>query len=130
MNAPVGMLARQAVKDTEIVEHYIPAGTRLMLGIYPTHRMKPWWNDPDTFDPERFSPDRREDTSHRHAWAPFGGHVHKCIGMHFGGMEIKAILHQFLLKYSYTVPADYEPTIDYGTGPFPADGLPVTLHTL
>lgn len=130
MNAPVGMLARQAIKDTEIVGHYIPGGTRLMLGIYPTHRMEPWWNDPDTFDPERFSRERREDASHRYAWAPFGGHVHKCIGMHFGGMEVKAILHQFLLRYRCTVPADYEPVIDYGTGPFPGDGLPVTLRTL
>ena len=130
INAPVGLLARQAIADTEIYGQHIPAGTRLMLGIYPTQRMEPWWHDPDRFDPERFSPERAEDKSHKFAWVPFGGNVHKCIGMHFGGMEVKAILHRLLLSFELSVPAGYEPPIDYGTGPFPADGLPLTLQRL
>jgi cytochrome P450 len=130
MNAPVGTLARQAIKDTEIDGYYIPAGTRLMLGIYVSQRMEPWWRDPDTFDPERFSDERREDASHKYAWAPFGGGVHKCIGMHFGSMEVKAIMHQLLLRSSWRIPAGYEPILDYGTGPFPGDGLPIELRPL
>ncbi|WP_354701677.1 Putative cytochrome P450 136 [Paraconexibacter sp. AEG42_29] len=130
MNAPVGMVAREAIKDTAIDGCFIPKGTRIMLGIYPMQRMEPWWNDPDTFDPERFTEDRREDASHKFAWTPFGGNVHKCIGMHFGSMEVKAILHQLLLGYSWTVDPGYEPLIDYGTGPFPGDGLPITLRAL
>ena len=130
MNAPVGMLARRAIKDTEIDGHYIPKGTKLMLGIYPTQRMEPWWHNPDTFDPERFSDARREDASHKYAWTPFGGGVHKCIGMHFGSMEVKAILHQLLLRNAWRIPAGYEPVLDYGTGPFPGDGLPIELRPL
>ena len=128
MNAPVGTLARQAVKDTEIDGYYIPQGTKLMLGIYVTQRMEPWWPVPDTFDPERFSDGRREDASHRYAWAPFGGGVHKCIGMHFGSMEVKAIMHQLLLRNSWRIRPGYEPILDYGTGPFPGDGLPIELR--
>ncbi|MHB8695117.1 MAG: cytochrome P450 [Solirubrobacteraceae bacterium] len=130
MNAPVGMIARAALKDTEIDGYYIPKGTRMMLGIFATQRMEPWWNDPDRFDPERFTPERLQDASHRFAWMPFGGNVHKCIGMHFGGMEVKAILHQLLLRFSWQVPYGYEPVIDYATGPFPADGLPLQLQAL
>lgn len=130
MNAPVGMVARQAVIDTEIDGCHIPAGTRLMLALYPTMRMEPWWNDPDTFDPERFADDRREDQSHKYAWTPFGGTAHKCIGMHFGSIEVKAILHQLLLGHSWTVDDDYDPVVDYGTGPFPGDGLPIHLRAL
>jgi cytochrome P450 len=130
MNAPVGALARQAVKDTEIDGRYIPKGTRIFLGLYPTMRMEPWWNDPDRFDPERFTPERAEDQSHKYAWTPFGGNVHKCIGMHFGAMEVKAIMHQLLLRNSLHVQPGYEPPIDYGTGPFPADGLPIELRPL
>lgn len=129
MNAPVGMLARQALRDTEVQGHHVPAGTTMMLGLYPTMRMEPWWNDPDRFDPERFAEHRREDRSHKYAFTPFGGNVHKCIGMHFGGMEVKAILHQLLRRTTWTVPDGYEPVMDYGTGPFPADGLPVELRT-
>ena len=52
MSAPVGALMRRAIKDTSLIGHYIPAGTYLVLGIYSTQRMEPWWRDPDTFDPE------------------------------------------------------------------------------
>jgi len=130
MNAPVGTLARQTIQDTEIDGYYVPEGTKLMLGIHPTQRMEPWWCNPDTFDPERFSDERREDASHKYAWVPFGGGVHKCIGMHFGSMEIKAIMHQLLLRNSWSIPVGYEPVMDYGTGPFPGDGLPIELRPL
>jgi cytochrome P450 len=130
MNAPVGTLARQAIRDTEIDGHYVPAGSKLMLGIYSTQRMEPWWRNPDTFDPERFGETRREDATHKYAWTPFGGGVHKCIGMHFGSMEVKAILHQLLLRNTWRVPPGYEPVLDYGTGPFPGDGLPIELRPL
>jgi cytochrome P450 len=130
MNAPVGTLARLAIEDTDIDGHYVPKGSRLMVGIYATQRMEPWWRDPDTFDPERFSDSRREDASHRYGWVPFGGGVHKCIGLHFGSMEVKAIMHQLLLRNFWRVPAGYEPVFDYGTGPFPGDGLPIELRPL
>ncbi len=130
LNAPVGTLARRAIKDTEVDGFYVPKGTKIMLGIYPTQRMEPWWRDPDTFDPDRFGDARREDASHRYAWVPFGGGVHKCIGMHFGSMEVKAIMHQLLLRNSWRIPAGYEPIFDYGTGPFPGDGLPIELRPL
>jgi cytochrome P450 len=128
MNAPVATLARQAVEDTEIDGRYLPKGTKLMLGIFATQRMEPWWSDPDTFDPDRFGEERREDAAHKYAWTPFGGGVHKCIGMHFGSMEVKAIMHQLLLRNEWSIPAGYEPVLDLGTGPFPGDGLPIDLR--
>jgi cytochrome P450 len=128
MFAPVGILFRQAVKDTSIAGHYVPASTYVGIALYPSQRMEPWWSDPDRFDPERFSDGRREDQSHRYAWAPFGGNVHKCIGLHFGGMEVKAIMHQLLLRFAWGVPDGYETPLAYATGPMPGDGLPIDLR--
>jgi hypothetical protein len=45
-------------------------------------------------------------------------------------MEVKAIMHQLLLRNSLHVEPGYQPPIDYGTGPFPADGLPIELRPL
>ena len=87
--------------------------------------------EPGPFRPRSASrPERREDAIHKHAWIPFGSGVHKCIGMHFGGMEVKAIMHAMLLRYRWTIPAGYVPPLDYGTGPYPGDGLPVRLERL
>ncbi|CAM3589548.1 cytochrome P450 [Smaragdicoccus niigatensis] len=130
MFAPAGGLAREAIKDTEILGHYIPAGTKVLLQPFVSMRLEKWWPNPDTFDPERFADDRREDRVHRFAWSPFGGGAHKCIGLYFGGMTVKAIMHQMLLKYRWSVPANYEPPLEWGTGPVPSDGLPIRLETV
>ncbi|GAA2436395.1 cytochrome P450 [Mycolicibacterium llatzerense] len=129
MYPPVGFQARMALRDTEIDGRYIPDGTIVFLATYASHRTDPCWTNPDAFDPERFSEERREDKVHRNAWAPFGSGVHKCIGMYFGGMEVIALMHQLLLKYEWTVPAGYEMPLDFATGPFPADGLPIRLRS-
>ncbi|WP_068269522.1 cytochrome P450 [Aldersonia kunmingensis] len=130
IHAPVGALFREAVKDTELCGRYIPKGTRLIAGTFASQRMEPFWTDPMKFDPERFSPERREDKSHRFAWNPFGGGAHKCIGMYFGEMEVKAVMHQMVRSYSWSVPRGYYPPLRYGTGPMPTDGLPVRLRSL
>lgn len=130
MYAPVGQQMRQTVKDTELCGHYLPAGTNVIVSSYITMRAAQWWDDPDRFDPERFAEGRREDKSHRLAWAPFGGGAHKCIGLYFGGMTVKAIMHQLLLRFRWSVPDGYDVPIKWGTGPTPADGLPIRLERL
>jgi cytochrome P450 len=67
---------------------------------------------------------------HRFAYLPFGTGVHKCIGLYFGGMEIKAAMHQLLRRYRITVPPGYRMPIDWVSLPRPKDGLPVELHPL
>ncbi|HEX5193111.1 MAG TPA: cytochrome P450 [Solirubrobacteraceae bacterium] len=57
-----------------------------------------------------------------------GGGEDKCIGLHFGSMEVKALMHRLLLRFQWSVPPGYEPSLGYGTGPNPSDGLPVMLR--
>ena len=64
------------------------------------------------------------------AFEPFGGGVHKCIGMHFAGMQVRAIFHELLRTYRWSVPADYVWPIDLTALPFPRDGVPVQLEHL
>src|SRR5207302_857106 len=86
------------VTDTEVRGHYLRAGTRLSVTPHFSHHMSELWPDPERFDPGRFADDRREDKVHRHAWEPFGGGVHKCLGMYFSQAEVKAVLHHVLLR--------------------------------
>jgi cytochrome P450 len=128
--APVPSLARKTVKDTELVGHFIPAGTQMSLSPWFNHYMPEIWTDPLAFDPERFAEPRREDKRHRFAWVPFGGGAHKCIGMYFGTQEVKTVLHHLLRTYRWTTPPGYEVPWDLVALPMPADGLPLTLHTV
>ncbi|MDT4975342.1 MAG: hypothetical protein QOG98_1100 [Pseudonocardiales bacterium] len=127
---PVPGVMRKTVRDTELLGHFIPADTYVSVNLYGAHHLSEYWPDPEHFDPERFADDRRDDKVHRNAWMPFGNGVHKCIGLHFGGMEIKAAMHQLLLSYRWSVPPDYEMPIDWSSLPRPKDGLPVRLQRL
>ena len=126
---PVPVLARRTVKDTEVLGIPIPAGRLTAVMTHLQHHQAELWPDPEVFDPERFAEGRREDKVHRHAWEPFGGGVHKCLGMFFAGAEIKLILVHLLRRYSWSVDPGYQAPLDYYSLPFPKDGQPVDLRS-
>lgn len=127
MCPPVPAYPRMTVKDTEILGHYVPKGTRVTVPALNNHLNPDWWTNPMTFDPERFSEERRGEITHRFAWSPFGGGAHKCLGMYFAMREIKLIFVHLLRQYSMAVPAGYEAPMDYSALPTPKDQLPVTV---
>jgi cytochrome P450 len=128
MCAPVPSLPRTATRDTQIDGYFVPEGALLAISPYQNHFLEEWWPEPHRFDPDRFT--RREDKVHRMAFEPFGGGVHKCIGMYFAGMQVRAILHEVLRRYRWSVPAGYSMPLDMVALPVPRDGLPVTLEPL
>lgn len=127
---PLTSMPRMCVRDTEFQGFKIPAGA--MVGVYPmqVHYMPSLWTLPEKFDPERFSPARQEDKRHPYAWAPFGGGAHMCIGQHFATLQVKAIMHQLLLRYRWSTPPGY--AMPYQLVPIakPRDGLRVTLQRI
>lgn len=129
--SPVQWAMRRTVRDTELLGHYIPAGTNVTAFPAVNHRLPELWTDPMTFDPERFAEPRNEHKRHRYAFTPFGGGAHKCIGMTFGQLEIKTIMHRLLRRYRLELPrAAYQAKWDYRTIPIPMDGMPIVLRPL
>jgi cytochrome P450 len=49
----VPVLVRTAVRDTKLLDRFIPAGTKCSIMVSSTHRL---WKDPDAYSPERFLP--------------------------------------------------------------------------
>jgi cytochrome P450 len=128
--SPVPSLPREAVRETSVNGYRIPKGAFVAVSPFYNHHDPAYWPDPLRFDPDRFSGERREDHSHRMAFEPFGGGVHKCIGMHFAGLQVRAIFHELLRTYRWSVPADYTWPLDLAALPFPRDRLPVRLERL
>ncbi len=127
---PVPFIPRMATREASFKGFRIPKGAYVQIAPSYVHTMAEYWSHPEQFDPERFSPQRREDRSHPYAWAPFGGGAHKCIGLHFGVMEVKAILHSLLLRFEWSVPEGYEMPQDHTSLPVPKDKLPIWLKPL
>jgi cytochrome P450 len=129
--SPVQWAMRRTVRDTELLGYYLPKGTNVIAYPGMNHRLPELWTDPLKFDPDRFTEPRNEHKRHRYAFTPFGGGAHKCIGMTFGQLEIKTILHRLLRRYRLELPRPgYEATWDYRTIPQPMDGMPIMLRPL
>ncbi|RZI93479.1 MAG: cytochrome P450 [Microbacterium sp.] len=128
--SPVPSLPRVATRETAVNGYRIPEGSFVTVSPYYNHHDPQYWPDPFQFDPDRFAEGRREDHSHRMAFHAFGGGVHKCIGMYFAGVQVRAIFHELLRTYRWSVPADYRWPMDLVALPFPRDRLPVKLERL
>lgn len=124
---PVPVLVRKTVKDAVLQGHHVPKDTFVYVPINANHHHPAVWTDPYRFDPDRFSDSRREDKVHKLAWHPFGGGVHKCIGLYFGGMQIKTVFRELLRTFEWSVPDAYRWPLDEISLPVPRDGLPVRL---
>ena len=70
---PLPLNTRQAVRDTDLLGYYLPAGTNVATWPGMNHWLPELWTDPKQFDPERFTEPRAEHKRHRYAFAPFGG---------------------------------------------------------
>jgi len=127
---PLPTIPRIATRDCEFEGYKIDKGQPVFISPYYTHRLPEIWSNPNTFDPERFNKERAEDRKHKHAWIPFGGGAHKCLGLHFADLQIKLVLFHLLKNYQISVKPEYE--MPYQPAPIgkPADLLPVTLTVI
>lgn len=128
MVPPIIELVRRTVRDTEVLGHFVPQGTQTSVPLLFNHYDERHWPDPYRWDPERFAEHRREDRAHRYAWAPFGGGVHKCIGMHFAGFQVKTVLHALVRRFRWRPADGYRHRVDWSSLPMPARGLPLRLE--
>ena len=82
---------RAAIEQDAILSFRIPAGSRLILSPYVIHRDPAIWDEPDRFDPDRFSSGQTAGR-HRFAWFPFSGGPRQCIGAGLAMMEAQMTL--------------------------------------
>ncbi len=104
------VLMRGAVNDFTMLsgpnedrEYRIPGGTHvLMLPIFVHHRPD-YWDNPETFDPDRFLSPRDEDARTPYAFVGFGAGKRSCIGSGIAQMEVKALLVKLLRCFDLTL---------------------------
>ncbi|KEO89225.1 cytochrome P450 [Erythrobacter longus] len=129
MMPPVPSMPRRALKEFEFGGYRIPAGQLCGINIYWTHHSDEYWDDPMTFDPMRFTPDKVK-ARHKYAWVPFGGGAHMCLGLHFAYMQVKILLAQLLQRYRIEAEAGYTPEWQPWPIPQPKDGLQIEFKKL
>ncbi|MFJ1843505.1 cytochrome P450 [Streptomyces sp. NPDC088146] len=87
---PIWFFPRRAATDLQLGGHSIKRGTQVFYSPYAMHRDSRWYSRPESFDPDRWDPDRRAQPP-RGACIPFATGVHGCPGGDFALAELTLI---------------------------------------
>lgn len=97
---PFWMIDRVAVADDRVGEIAIPRGCMVIVYVYGAHHARSYWENPEGFDPDRFTKaNRKLHTPFTHL--PFGGGPRGCIGSNYAMLQILMILSDLLRKYDF-----------------------------
>ena len=124
---PVFGFTRFATAPDEIGGYAVPANSIIFLSAYCTHRHPAFWEEPEAFDPERFTPERSVGRP-RFAYFPFGGGPRQCIGNTFAMMEAQLVLATIAQRYSLRLVPGHPVVPQVLLTMRPRYGLPMMLH--
>ncbi|MBN2043552.1 MAG: cytochrome P450 [Anaerolineales bacterium] len=96
-------IMRTVEEDLVIGEITVPAGWMVQTATAVDHFREDLFDNPQEYDPLRFSPERKEDRKEKHAILSFGGGLHKCAGMNFANMEMAIIAALLFERYELEI---------------------------
>lgn len=124
---PVYIIARETVGEDTIGGYRIPPGSLVTICKYVTHRHTAFWDNPEAFDPERFTPERSQGRA-KYAYIPFGAGPRRCIGYNFAMMEAQLIIAMVAQRYRVRLVPGHPVKPKPAATLQPYYGLPMTLH--
>ena len=117
MYTPVPVIARDLTEPIAIDGVTFPADTEIDVSLYNIHHNPDVWENPETFDPDRFLPDNlaRMDPF---SFIPFSAGQRNCIGQHFAMDVTKVFIARVILQFDITLddnkPAERQVTLVTG----------------
>lgn len=97
---PVPVNGRFATEPTSLGVYQVAPRAVALLIVNNIHRHPDFWDQPEEFHPEHFSPEARAGR-HRYAWTPFGAGPHLCIGNNFAMIEGTLLLAMMARSFDF-----------------------------
>lgn len=98
---------RDAIGPDQLGPFDVPAGAAVMLSPYYTHRHPDFWENPEVFDPDRWSREQ-ESARHSHAYHPFAAGPRICIGNNFSLLESHLLLAMLAQRFTPKLRTGFE----------------------
>lgn len=125
---PVWAAGRISIKDVQIGDYRVPAGSHVMISQYIMHRDPRYYPDPHRFDPDRWLPEA-EASRPRFTYFPFLEGAHRCIGENFSWMEgvlvVATLTQRWRMQLSPGFSVELKPLITLR----PRHGMQMTLKS-
>jgi cytochrome P450 len=107
---PVYLFWSQCIQDDTIDGYSIPKGSKVIVSVYNVHRHPDVWEDPEQFDPSRFTAEKIRDRP-KYAHVPFGFGSRLCLGQMFATLEVQLTLILALQKFRFSLVNPNMPTV-------------------
>ncbi|WP_164018065.1 cytochrome P450 [Pyxidicoccus trucidator] len=124
---PAFAILREAKETTQVNDVMIPERSNILMFPYAIHRHPDYWTSPETFDPDRFLPERMAGM-HKCAYVPFGAGQRICVGQHMSMVDTVLALAMMLqhldVEYASPRPVQWETKLTF----VPKGGLPVKVR--
>jgi cytochrome P450 len=92
------MVDRMALSDDRAGDLDIPRGSTVIVFIYGAHHSPQYWENPESFKPERFT--KANEKLHKpFTYLPFGAGPRGCIGGNYAMLQILMVLSVLLREY-------------------------------
>lgn len=124
---PLPFLQREPHEPMMLAGYRLEPGTTVQLAAYNIQRDGRWWDDPESFRPDRWLDADGQlvaDTEDRpeYAYFPFGGGSRHCIGMRFAMTELQLTLATMARRVAFQrVTESIDPTFKVSLDPGPVE---------
>ncbi len=126
---PAFTILREARDAVQVGEVRVPKQSHIMMFPYAIHRHPEHWTAAETFDPDRFLPERMAGM-HKCAYVPFGAGQRICVGQHMSQVDtvlaLAMLLRKYDVEYAGRGPVKWETQLTF----VPKGGLPIRLRPL
>ena len=124
---PAYILARTAIEPCQIGGYDMPVGATILISQWVTHRDPRFYDDPDTYRPERWL-DGLMQRLPAGAYFPFGDGPRRCIGQGFALMEAAIVIAMVAQKFRLQLVPGHEVVPEPLVTLRPRQGIRMTLH--
>lgn len=115
---PVWLFTRKAIEQDKLGDYDVPPGTDIFISPYFLHRHPDYWDEPEKFDPERFTPEAIKQR-HKFVFIPFSAGPRRCIGDFFGIAESQIhfglMSRHFRMEHVNDHPVELAPEVNLRT---------------
>jgi cytochrome P450 len=124
---PAPAISRQPLAPLVLGGEQLTPATQVTITIYPLHRNRRLWKNPDSFDPDRFTVDRTK-ARPRYAYLPFGAGPRVCIGASFAMIEATVVLAILVHAFRFNVVTGHRPHPVARVTLRPRGGMPLYIE--
>jgi cytochrome P450 len=120
------LMSRVALNDDVLCGFNVPRGAEILISPWVTQRHRVLWENPDRFDPDRFSREHSVSRS-RYAYLPFGSGPRVCIGAQFALSEVSLVLATIAQRYRLKLIPNQDIVLVHMITQRPRDGISMQL---